>query len=690
MTQSPRTVQPYLHDLVSCLSAPSVVLGGRDGQIRPEGAQGWLRDDRRLLSRLEVRLDGAEPEAVGSALAGADSARFTGVARFLGDTGADPTVRVERLRTVGPDTLREHLTLVNDARVEVTAELTVRVAADLAPTSRIKEGTTAAPVPVRAKDADLAWGDGLRLRSAPEPDRATGDDEGTGTAELAWRVTLPAHTSWSVELTADGPSDGLFTAPTHGEAPRVEVRSRATDLELLAKQGIADLAALRMADPDHPADTFVGAGSPWFFTLFGRDSLWVARMLLPLGTETAEGTLGTLARRQGRAEDPATAEQHGRILHEVRAPGADDEGHILPPVYYGTIDATPLWVTLLHEARLWGMSEDRIRPLLPHLRAALDWITGPADADGDGFLDYVDTHGTGLANQGWKDSGDSIQWPDGSIAQPPIRLSEAQAYAHEAALAGAELLEAIEPGHHPVAAYRSWAGELRARFRSAFWVRDGQGPFPAIALDGDGTPVATATSNLGHLLGTGLLDGHESALVADRLAAHDLDAGYGLRTMSSTAAGFNPLGYHAGTVWPHDTAIAVQGLSRAGGGVVAASLADGLLRAAPAFEHRLPELFGGTDGRAGEPVLAYPASCRPQAWAAASVLPLLSAALGLRADVPAGELRVSPDPAFAHWFPLTVDGLRVGGHAVTVEVDSEGKPSVYTDAPLRVAVTDRR
>ncbi|MFC7331141.1 glycogen debranching N-terminal domain-containing protein [Marinactinospora rubrisoli] len=683
MADEPRVIQPYLHRLLSCVRAPSVVLAGEDGQIRPGGTQGWLRDDTRLLSMLVVDVDGIEPEPVGHALLGADRAAFTGVARLLGDTGADPTVRVERERAVHQDGLTESVRLASDARGTVRTRLRLRLAADLAGTSEVKHGGAGETVPVRVTGGHLTWGSGAARVEAeiePAPDRVESGPDGV---DLVWDLAVAGHTAWTAVLRARAVGTPLFggAGPESPEWP-VAVASRSGDLDRLVRQGVADLAALRLTDPEDPDDTFLAAGSPWFFTLFGRDSLWAARMLLPAGTGLAGGTLRVLARRQGTRHDRGTAEQPGRILHEVRGRQAVAGGHALPPLYYGTIDATPLWVVLLRDAWRWGLPEAEVHDLLPALRAALDWITGPADDDGDGFLDYIDTEGTGLANQGWKDSGDSIQWPDGRIATAPIALCEAQAYAHEAAVAGAELFTAFgAPGAGDLL---DWAARLRERFRGAFWVGEGDAAFPAIALDGAKVPVATPTSNLGHLLGTGLLDDRESALVAARLAGPDLDCGYGLRTMSSTAAGFNPLGYHAGSVWPHDTAIAVQGLSRTGAGPAAASLASGLVTASASFGHRLPELFAGTDARAGEPVLAYPAACRPQAWSAASALALVTAALRLSADLPAGVLRVAPDPAFADWFPMTVDGLRVGGHPLRVTVDADGAATAETSAPVRV------
>ena len=672
--------QPYLHDLISCVHAPSVVIGGADGQLRHHGVHGWLRDDRRLLSRLELRLDDVEPEPVGHALFGAAGARFTAVVRHLGDPHADPTVRLERSRQIGAGQVRERFELVNDARVPVHTTLTVRLGADLCAVAELKQGRARPMAPITVRDGTLEWGDETTVRTSvdPSPEQIRTETEG---ASLSWRVTVPSHERWCCELRFDIDPVGLFSEPADQRALPGSLRSGSPDLDRLFERSRLDLSALRLSDPDRPRDVFLAAGSPWFFTLFGRDSLWTARMLLPLGTEIAAGTLRVLARRQGSRHDPETAERPGRIPHEVRRPSPTGDELPLPPLYYGTIDATPLWVVLLAEAWRWGMAEAEVRALLPNLQAALDWIIGPADEDEDGFLDYLDVEGNGLANQGWKDSGDSIQWPDGRIAEPPISLCEAQAYAYQAAVAGADLLDAFGTDGHR---YRQWAQRLRTRFRDSFWVEDADGRFPALALDGRKRPVPSVTSNLGHLLGTGLLDEHESALVAGRLAGHDLDSGHGLRTMSTSATGFNPLGYHTGSVWPHDTAIAVRGLSLAGASDTAASLADGLVRAAAAFDHRMPELYGGTDAHRGDPALAYPAACRPQAWSAAAVFFLVRSALRLEVDIPAGTLHLDPDPAFAHWFPLDLGNLRLAGHPLHVRVDSSGLAFVRTSAPVRL------
>jgi glycogen debranching enzyme len=673
--------QPYLHELVTCVRAPTAVLSGPDGQIRSGGVQGWFGHDRRALSELVVDVDGQEPIPVGHHQLDAGTADFVGIVRHLGDPSADPTVRLERSRTAGADGFKERLRLVNASRRTVPATVRMRVAVDLAAMDAVKHGeATATTLPATTSTDGATWLDGrtrVSLRAAGGARVGTTADR---RVEISWQVTVPAHRSWEVALSVRATSlgaGGTTFASVAAPASPPPTLSGPPDLVGLLRQGVADLTALTLGDPLAPEDTFIAAGSPWFLTLFGRDSLWAARLALPLGTDLARGTLRALARRQGRRHDPDTAEAPGKIPHEVRCQPQRAIGGKL--VYFGTVDATALWVCLLHDAWRWGMPADDVAALLDPLQAALGWLVDEADPDGDGFLEYLDHTGTGLANQGWKDSGDSIQFPDGTIAEPPIALSEAQAYAFQAASCGADLLDTFgRPGADRI---RAWAAALRERFREAFWVSDRRGRFPAIALEGAKRPVDVAASNLGHLLGTGLLTAAEAASVTARLTEPDLDCGYGLRTMSSGATGFNPLGYHVGTVWPHDTAIAVQGLVREGQPGAAESLAGGLLRAAPGFQHRLPELFGGTDARVGQLPLAYPAACRPQAWSAAVGVALLRAALGLEPDVPGGVLTVRPQ--FPSWLPLRVTGLRLAGHPLSVSVDIDGKVEVETSAPIR-------
>jgi glycogen debranching enzyme len=435
-------------------------------------------------------------------------------------------------------------------------------------------------------------------------------------------------------------------------------------LSALLEQSLDDLAALRLGTMDQPVETFLAAGAPWFCTLFGRDSIWAARLLLPLGTELAGSTLRVLAARQGTGLDAETAEAPGKILHELRR-----NGLLFPSEYYGSIDATPLWVCLLHDAWRWGLPDDQVEALLPHAEAALNWLAGDADPDGDGFLEYLDVTGRGLANQGWKDSGDAIRFADGRQAKPPIALCEVQGYAHEAATKGAALLAAF--GRAGADRWLDYASGLADRFRARFWVEDETGAYPAVALDADKRPVDALTSNIGHLVGSGMLTDAEIATIAARLVRPDMSSGFGLRTMSSAAVGYSPLSYHCGSVWPHDTVIVAQALASAGQTVAAAELVRGLLRAAPAFDYRLPELYGG-DGAADlvRPA-AYPAACHPQAWAAAAGVGLLGMLTGLRPDVPAGVVHVGPATPNVVG-SLVVRGLRVGTDLLDVTVTDDG------------------
>jgi glycogen debranching enzyme len=455
-------------------------------------------------------------------------------------------------------------------------------------------------------------------------------------------------------------------------SPWSAVRAEADDPRLprLLDQALPDAAALRMATARAPGDAFLAGGAPWFLTLFGRDSIWASRLMLPFGWQLAAGTLRALAALQGRRRDPRTGEAPGKIPHELRTATRRAAGG-LPALYYGTIDATPLWICLLHDAWRWGMPAEQVRELLPSITAALGYLRDDGDADGDGFLEYIDESGRGLANQGWKDSGDAVRFADGRIAAPPVALCEVQGYAYEAACRGADLLDALgEPG---APQWRAWAARLADAFRASFWVADDAGPYPALALDGDKRRVDSLTSNIGHLLGTGLLAASEESLVAARLAGPDLDSGYGVRTMSAASGGYSPLSYHCGSVWSHDTAIVIRGLAASGHAAQAAALASGLLDAAAAFGWRLPELFAG-DARAQLPWPSpYPASCRPQAWAAASAGVLVQALLGLHVDVPAGRVSIAPPPPPGEAGPrLHVDGLVAGDEVFSAGIEASG------------------
>lgn len=454
-----------------------------------------------------------------------------------------------------------------------------------------------------------------------------------------------------------------------GEAPTL--RADWHVLERAYERSRQDLAALRVTGEQLSAGDFiVAAGIPWFLALFGRDSLITAYQTLPFLPDCARGVLRSLARYQGTKVDPETDEEPGKIPHEVRfGQPAGRADHIPRFPYYGALDATPLFIVVLSETFRCTGNLELVRELAPNLLRALEWVDRYGDLDGDGYVEYWRRAPGGLTNQGWKDSWDSVRFRDGRLAEPPIALAEVQGYVYDAKLRAAELLAALgETGR--AAELRRQAARLKEQFNRDFWVAD-RGYY-ALALDGRKRPVDSLTSNPGHLLWSGIADEAKARAVAARLLSPELFSGWGIRTLATTEAGYNPLSYHNGSVWPHDTSLIAAGLRRYGFVDEAGRLVVALLEAAaefPAF--RLPELFAGY-GReeVGFPV-PYPTASSPQAWAAGAVMLGLRTLLGLEADVPNRRLVVRPDlpPALGY---LELSGLRVGPARLELRVRERG------------------
>ncbi|MET0673402.1 MAG: glycogen debranching N-terminal domain-containing protein [Microbacterium pygmaeum] len=629
--------QPLLSDRVVVLRAPTQAWSGPEGDIGGRPIDGIYHGDVRHIRSVVVTVDGEHPEWISTAAHDASRITFGAVLRSLDDDTPDPKLRLLRTRLVEAGSVGETLSVQSGLPTAVDAVLSVRIEPDFSPLQEVKAGVriarpaweTSVSEPGSAVVMDATRSFAI---SAPDAQVSASPDAVTlewpvhldprGRMDLAWVAALQ-----DASLVVRGADRPVPWAPITQRRPELEADPR---LNRWLEVALGDLDALRMALPQHPDDEFFAAGAPWFLTLFGRDSLWAARLALPVDVGIAASTLRVLARMQGIRDVPATAEQPGKILHELRsAPLAmPGEGIVLPPVYYGTVDATALWVCLLADAVRWGMPEAEVRDLLPALRAALDWLVHHGDNDGDGFIDYLDRTGHGLANQGWKDSGDSIQWRSGELAEGPIALCEVQGYAYEAAIAGADLLERFgEPG---AAALRTWAAQLKERFAAAYWVHTPEGSYPAIALDAHKRPVDSLTSNIGHLLGTGILEPDQERDVAALLIEPSMLTGFGVRTMSTGAAGYWPLSYHGGSVWTHDSAIVAHGMARAGLRDQARIVIDDLLAAAEGFAYRVPELHSG-DPRSHTAVpTPYPAACRPQAWSAAAAVTAASVLLDLR------------------------------------------------------------
>ena len=628
--------QPYLHAESVVLLAPLQAWSAPDGQIAGTGVQGIYCGDDRIISRAELSAPGHRLSHILTSERGGPSAWYQYVVRTP-DLGVDPQVTIDRLRTASTDHVSEQITLTNASSCQVSLTVRVEVRPDATPMGEVKAGAASVPVtpvPPSGGMCTWSWRDGSTVASLCAPGASIAAD-----AEqyiVTWRVDLPGRgsstVSWRVDAADHATPFGATSAPAL-VAP--DVPGASASLQRLLTASFCDLNSLRMAERNVPEQPFLAAGAPWFFTLFGRDSLIAARLLLPYDYSIAESTLRVLAARQGTQVDVRTAQQPGKILHEVRRVELDlHDSHrdadgvmhvgVLPPEYYGTIDATPLWILLLADAHAAGMPLSVVRELEPALDAALGWLRDHADADGDGFLEYFDESGSGLANQGWKDSGDSIRWADGTQAEGPIALAEVQGYAYAAAVAAASLLDELGRADDAVS-WRGWADAMQARFREQFWVSDELGRYPALALDATKRPVDGVASNMGHLLGTGIVSPDEARVIVERLLDPSMFSGYGVRTLSTTNRGYWPIGYHVGSVWSHDTAVIIDGMLREGFTAEAATLAEGLLRAGEGFGYRLPELFGGLPASEVFPPQPYPASCRPQAWAAAGSVPVARA-----------------------------------------------------------------
>jgi glycogen debranching enzyme len=676
--------------LVTLLEQTTFCISEASGDIRAGGAQGLFFRDTRFISRLELRLDGEPPEPV--AVQPAEPFSCTFLARRPPRIGrADSTLLVIRRRYVG-NGMRDDITLRNLGREPAAARLTVAVDSDFADLFEVKEGH-AGPLGDEDEMEEGAEDGAIWLRCRRGANVGAVSVAGMGGPSaspglLTWQAVIPHGGSWTASLLVTPSLDGRAAPMSYPEGEPIERtaparrladwRRRSPELvsadERLAATFAAsaeDVGALRIyghgqgEDEEHE---IIAAGAPWFMTLFGRDSLITSWMLLPLDMSLALGTLRTLASLQGQRDNPLTEEQPGRILHETRSSRDASLSLGGGSVYYGTADATPLFVMLLGELARWGLAGDVVDELLPHADRALEWITSYGDRDGDGFVEYQRATDQGLVNQGWKDSFDGVTFASGRIAEAPIALAEVQGYVYAACKARAHF--AADHGDTDVA--RHWtarARKLRRDFNRAFWLPD-RGYF-ALGLDADKRPIDALGSNMGHCLWTGIVDRDKAASVADHLVSRQMFSGFGIRTLATGAGAFNPMSYHNGSVWPHDNAICAAGLMRYGFIPQAQQVVTGILEAAHKFGGRLPELFCGFDrGDFASPV-AYPTSCSPQAWSAAAPFLLLRTLLRLDPAVPSGRVWCSPAVP-ARLLPLRVEGVHIAGTTVAVDVSRRG------------------
>ena len=682
------------------MEGSAFLISSSGAEVSPESAEGFFFRDTRFLSLWLLRVNGDSPETLARSVPDPYAATFVDRARpHLGF--ADSSLMVERRRYVGRG-MREDVIVRNFGEEPSYCAIEMAYGADFADLFAVKEGRIPAGADSVASHEDgsivFRHKNGTHRRSL----RVSFSEQPVLDGPIArWEVIIPSKGTWSLCEQFSCGIDGdeieprwLCGQPVARAKPaermaawRRSVPVLDTDhdgLQAVVARSAEDLGALRIFDPDYPERTVVAAGAPWFMTLFGRDSLITAWMALIVDPELALGTLQTLARFQGTEVRPYNEEEPGRILHEMRFGEASSLSLGGGTIYYGTADATPLFVMLLGELRRWGLAREAVDELLPHADRALEWIEKFGDRDGDGYVEYQRTSDRGLRNQGWKDSKDAIRYADGRLAEAPVALAEVQGYTYGAYLARAFF--AAEQGDSALSTeLRARAAELKANFNRDFWLED-KG-WVAMGLDRDKKPIDALASNMGHCLWTGILDADKADLVARKLAGPDLFSGWGIRTLGSSMVGYNPISYHCGSVWPHDNAIVAAGLMRYGYVREAQRVIMAVIDAAMAQGGRLPELYSGLERMELPLVVSYPTSCSPQAWAAASPLLMLRTLLRLDPWVPRGKVWLHPA------LPEQIGRLRMGRIplagarvSVTVEGDNvsvEGLPDdlELVDAP---------
>lgn len=443
------------------------------------------------------------------------------------------------------------------------------------------------------------------------------------------------------------------------------VKTDLAPLQRLVERGLNDMRVLLT---DVGFGPFPVAGLPWFGVPFGRDSLIAALQILPFQAEIAKGTLLTMAHYQGQNLDPWRDEQPGKIMHEIRFGELAATGQIPFTPYYGTVDATPLFLILLSEYVKWTGDLELAKSLEKTIENALMWIDEYGDRDDDLFVEYHQESSKGIANQGWKDSGDSVVHRNGDYAKTPIALAEVQGYVYQAKTGLADIYEKMNLPEK-AALLRRQASALKERFEEAFWMEDVQ--FYAIALDEKKDQVGTITSNPGHVLFSGMLSETRAKSVTDMLVSPKMFSGYGIRTMAEGEAGYNPMSYHDGSIWPHDNSMSLLGMSKTGFHQETAKVINGLIEAASHFEYdRLPELFCGYSSAGGKAV-KYPVACSPQAWAAGTPLVFIQSLLGLFPDSIKEEITLSP-VLLPSMNSLEVHELAIGKGKLSLSIKRSG------------------
>jgi glycogen debranching enzyme len=731
LTQGRASVVDSISDAVVAKDGEPFLVCRPDGQVPLGRGHGFglYHHDCRFLAGYELRLAGQVPDVLAATETSGSSLRIELTNPGSDGDGGIPREQLgvtwkRRMDAAGP-ALHDELHVRNYDTDSVSVPLELRFAAGFEDVFQIRglldlQGGTIHDPAWRDGTLELGYegGDGVdrfvRVSVDPAPDTRLDDGvryqlavDGRRTATIRVTVRLDERARDGV-MPIEGRDSG--SAPrddnarratartqrdqggTHawigGDGWAVAVRTSSFALRAALGRSLDDLAQLRSR---LGGQRYYEAGIPWFATLFGRDALTAALQTLAFDPDMAAETLRLLAARQGREHNPWRDEEPGKILHELRIGELARMGEIPHTPFYGTVDATSLFLVLLGQHAAWSGSLDLFTELRDAVEGALQWLDTDADSDGDGFVDYRGGTSSGLVNQGWKDSGNAIVDEHGNIAEPPIALAEVQGYTWRAWQLAAGLFERAGDTAR-AEALRARARSLRDRFEARFW-SDELGCYRLAFAHG--RPCDVVTSNAGQVLWSGIASPAHAHAVARRLMADDMFSGWGIRTLSTKAAAYHPVGYHLGTVWPHDTSLIASGFRRYGLDDEAEQLFLSILEASQTFPHdRLPECFAGFDRESFRVPVRYPVACHPQAWAAGAIPELLISTLGLVPDGFAGTLTVRRPRLPEGIETVELRGLTVGrgsadlrftrvdGDATSVEVvGTSGGLEVVVDRP---------
>lgn len=637
-------------DEVSVLQADTFMVSDRRGDVDPmmEGLGGLFYRDMRHLSHWQLRLNGRALRVLS-----ADTLEYDEAVFFLvepdGSSHCTPSVSVIRRRQVAVG-MHESITVQNYGTGSVQLEIAILFGADFADVFELKDNVAKVGSyhrQLRADGVTLGYQRGGYCRET----HLSAVDAYFTEQSLTFRLQLEPMQEWTGEIEialgmvrgrrlprrAHCPDMPVSLQEWLEAAPKLEADW--TDLRQIYHRSLVDLAALRFYPDGIPDASLPAAGLPWFMALFGRDSLLASFQTLPFVPELARTTLWALTAKQATEYDDFRDCEPGKILHELRHGELTFFQERPQSPYYGAADTTALFLILLDEYERWTGDTGTVVRLENAARAALTWLEDYGDIDGDGYIEYQTRNSsTGLENQCWKDSWNAIVYPDGRLASLPRATCEIQGYAYDARIRCARLAREVWADPELAVRLERDADRLKRRFDHDFWLPE-EG-FYALALDGEKQPVPTLTSNIGHLLWSGIVPSERVGSLAAHLCGRQMFSGWGVRTLADGQMAYNPVEYHNGTVWPHDTAIAAAGLARYGRRQEANRLAVGLLEAGRHLSHRLPEAFAGYPRAATLVPVLYPTACSPQAWAAGAPLLLLRVMLGMEPSPT--DLAVSP------------------------------------------------